>query len=530
MHNILQFIKSKKNILLLSTIIIIGAFLRFYDFNDLLRFNADQVRDAQIIDNMQNGEIPFFGPKAGGTKFNLGGTFYYLQYLSGAIFGFSPSGIAMFIPILSTISIYLFYLLFKKIFSSNISLGLTFLYAISFYAIKYSHFSWNPNVIPFFILAFLLLLIRINNNKNNILDFSLLGLIIGIGSQLHTTLLILMPAMTFFTLIWSHARKEKIKFSFLKIFMLISTITAINLPFVYGNFLDHGKNIQEFFSGSNAKITSGSSLITNIATDIEFFLQGSSYFLTGIEPQKNWNNIIKLIRSKNLAEIALFTSSLLLFLAGGYSLFIRKIKLNKNELSRNATLILIVFTALSFLFFIFIGNELNIRFFIILSFIPYLLIGALIESFDKKITFQKSKVVIFSTSAILLFLFNLNIFLKTYNLNNYRAPESAYGGISLGELNEMCSTIDKALKSNARASQIGFIDSFEFKRSLTYICAKNNLFLENLPDESVQNIDIFFVIVENTNVKKNIAKYNANFELKNLQKIKRFTLLTFSSK
>ncbi|KKP84220.1 MAG: hypothetical protein UR83_C0025G0023 [Candidatus Moranbacteria bacterium GW2011_GWF2_35_54] len=109
-----------------------------------MRFNNDQVRDAQIIDAMHSGEnFPLFGPKAGGTKFNLGGAFYYLEYLSGAIFGFSPAGIAFFIPLLSIASIYLFYLLFKKIFSINITLGLTFLYAISFYAIKYSHFAWN---------------------------------------------------------------------------------------------------------------------------------------------------------------------------------------------------------------------------------------------------------------------------------------------------------------------------------------------------------------------------------------------------
>ncbi|KKP72503.1 MAG: hypothetical protein UR65_C0014G0016 [Candidatus Moranbacteria bacterium GW2011_GWE2_35_164] len=91
-------LKITKSILILVIIIVIGAFLRLYDFNDLLRFNNDQVRDAQIIDAMHSGEnFPLFGPKAGGTKFNLGGAFYYLEYLSGAIFGFSPAGIAFFI-------------------------------------------------------------------------------------------------------------------------------------------------------------------------------------------------------------------------------------------------------------------------------------------------------------------------------------------------------------------------------------------------------------------------------------------------
>ncbi|MGW8185507.1 MAG: glycosyltransferase family 39 protein [Candidatus Moraniibacteriota bacterium] len=527
----LTSLKTNKTILLLLTIIFIGAFLRLYDFNNLLRFNADQIRDAQIIDTMAAGDnFPFFGPKAGGTKFNLGGGFYYLQYLSGSIFGFSPNGIALFIPILSTISIYLFYLLFKRIFSTNITLGLTFLYAISFYAIKYSHFAWNPNVIPFFLLAFLLLLARISHPKNNLLDFALLGLVIGVASQLHTTLLILMPIATLIILIWTFTTKtERIKFSFSKIFLLIFIFILANLPFIYGNFLDHGKNIQEFFAGSSSKTASGSSLVKNITADITFFLQGSAYYLTGIEPQKNWGNIIKLIKSKNLTEIVLFISSLLLFLAGGYSLFIEKIKSNRNKIARNSSLILLTFSILAFLFFIFIGNELNIRFFIILSFLPYLLLGALLESIYKKINSPNLKAIIFSALAILLILFNLNIFSKTYNLDNYTAPESAYGGISLGELNEMCSKIDSALKSNPGSIQTAFVDSFEFKRSLGYICLKKSIVIKELPKEQSQDITLFFAIVENANAKKNIEKYSSNFKLEDSQKIKRFTLLTFSA-
>jgi len=197
--SLFKFTKANKGNIILLLIILFGAFLRLYNFEELLRFNNDQVRDIQIVEQIKNGEPIYLGPKAGGTKFNLGPAFYYLEYLSGLIFGFSPTGIAFFIPLLSIASIYLFYILFKKIFSQKITFTLTFLYAISFFALKYSHFAWNPNPTPFFVLSFLLLIYQIRENQNW-KKFLLLGLIIGIGIQLHTTLLVAMPIFTFLTL------------------------------------------------------------------------------------------------------------------------------------------------------------------------------------------------------------------------------------------------------------------------------------------------------------------------------------------
>ena len=92
---------------------------------------------------IEKNDFPLLGPKAGGTKFNLGPAFYYMEYLSALIFGNNPAGIATFIVILSILSIPLFYYFFRFFFQRNICLILTFLYAISFYAIKYSKFAFR---------------------------------------------------------------------------------------------------------------------------------------------------------------------------------------------------------------------------------------------------------------------------------------------------------------------------------------------------------------------------------------------------
>ncbi|MEF3691476.1 MAG: glycosyltransferase family 39 protein [Candidatus Moraniibacteriota bacterium] len=510
---------NKTNIILVL-IILIGAFLRLYNFEELLRLNNDQVRDIQIVEQIKNGESIYLGPKAGGTKFNLGPAFYYLEYLSGLIFGFSPAGIAFFIPLLSIASIYIFYLLFKKIFSQKITLALTFLYAISFFALKYSHFAWNPNATPFFVLSFLLLIHQFRENQNW-KKFFLLGLIIGIGTQLHTTLLVTMPIFTFLALSYFYF-KEKVSPGLKNILILFSAVIILNLSFIWGDFVDNGGNIKEFFAGTQTKTNRQNSIIENLLHTAQFFLQGTAYHLIGIEPQKNWLRPIKLLQSKNLLEISLWLSSLIFFISGFFLMLKNKFGDKKNQ---NPASVLFSFFLLNFLMLIPLGDELNIRFFIIFQFLPYLILGFIIKEIFKSKRFKKIKLTGILIVLLLITASNLNIFKKTYDLQNYSAPESAYGGISLGELENLCFKIkDLAVNNKDKI----YIENFEFKRSLEYICKNQNIDLNFLSQSKITTRDNFFVIIENKNLSKNIDRY-ATFSLDNSIKINRFTLLFFDS-
>lgn len=508
--------KIKKATVILITILIIGAFLRLYDFDSLLRFNNDQVRDMQIVENIKNGEFVFLGPKAGGTKFNLGPAFYYLEYLSGLIFGFSPVGIAFLTPLLSIFSIYLFYLLFKKIFPANISLVLTFLYAISFYAIKYSHFAWNPNLVPFFIFSFLLLILKIKGNSNW-KSFFLLGLTIGLATQLHTTLLVLMPLLTILFLGYLYL-KNKPDFKWSNISLLLAIIFISNLPFIYGDWVNNWDNAKEFISGIGTKTGSDSSLAKNTLNTFQFFLQGTSYHLTGIEPQKNWINIFKLLKSKSLSELLLFLSSLAIFTCSIYLLF-----KDKSKLKNNFPLILLLgYTFLAELIFLPLGNELNIRFFILLQFLPYLLLGLILDFIFKSSLSIKIKISLVTFLVLFLTVLNLNIFYKTYTLDNYSAPESAYGGISWGELKEICLNI-KNLSQEKSLENIYLIKDFEYKNSLKYACQKENIDLEFISKSDLSQYPTFFDIIKDDSSPSN------NGLIKEKISIQRFKLLFFEN-
>lgn len=149
----MNFLKKHGFILAFIGVLILGFFLRFYNFGPWLHFELDQARDARVIDEGYEGsffDLPLLGPKAGGTFLRLAPGFYYLQYLSGLVFGENPVGIALFVAVLSFLSLPLFYLLMRRVFSREVGLGLTLLFSVSLYVVMYGRFAWNPNLLIFF--------------------------------------------------------------------------------------------------------------------------------------------------------------------------------------------------------------------------------------------------------------------------------------------------------------------------------------------------------------------------------------------
>jgi len=148
---------SKKQLVFFSilVVILIGSFLRAYNFSPWLHFELDQARDARVVDAALEGgpgELTLLGPKAGGTFLRLAPGFYYLEYLSALVFGVSPAGMAGFVLFFSILSIPLFYLFIRRFFDERLAIGLTLLFSVSEFFVMYGRFAWNPNLIPFFLL------------------------------------------------------------------------------------------------------------------------------------------------------------------------------------------------------------------------------------------------------------------------------------------------------------------------------------------------------------------------------------------
>ena len=207
---------------ILLAIIIIGIFLRTYRFHDWLEFRNDQERDASIVSQVvtERSQWPLMGPYMSYSgdgdhvetnSFHVGPMYYYFQIISAKIFGDYPDKLAYPDVFFAILSIPLFFFFLNIYFKKNLSLGITGLYAISAYFIQYSRFAWNTNLIPFFVLLFLLSLYKflIKNEKTHWIWVILLGVALGIGFQLHAIVMILFSITTFFIFLFSMKKNYK---------------------------------------------------------------------------------------------------------------------------------------------------------------------------------------------------------------------------------------------------------------------------------------------------------------------------------
>lgn len=520
--NFRQWITKNKTWVILVLIILLGAYLRLSDFSNLTRFNADQVRDAKIVDAMYEGEFPLLGPKAGGTTFKLGPAFYYLEYVSGLIFGQTPEASTLIIPILATASIAVLFFLLQIYFSANISLIITFLYATSYYAIRYTRFGWNPNAIPFFLFAFLLTILKlIAAEKNKRLKwYVILGIIMGIAMQLHTTLLILMPVVFLAAHLYIFFREKK--FHFLNFLFAIFIILILHAPFLAYDIQNNGKNLKSFFSGTTTKTEKNSALSENLLLGGDFFLQGNTYVISGQEPEKKWSRPIKLIASKNTVEIMLFVLGIVFFTSGSY-LLLKEFKQEQDIQKKNFLLLIASFVLLSFCLFLPIANELNLRFFMILIFLPFIFFGLIAKFITKKLDTKVGYLIVL-IFALFISLVNLISYKKTYDLDNYKLKNSVYGGISLGETRRIANFI-----SNQHARYPDFKTyylPFEFERSLKYVLEKKEFTIESFSADDLDEKPLVFLIAEKDKSAEVLNKYSDEFEIKAMENFGRFA--TFS--
>lgn len=516
-----SFLKKYWVAFFLCLIICVGAYLRLSDFSDLARFNADQVRDAKVVDAMFQGEFPLLGPKAGGTEFHLGPAFYYLEYVSALVFDQTPAGIALFVPLLGIASIGLFFLLFRIYFSPTLTLVLTLLYATSFYVTRYSRFAWNPNVIPFFLFSFLLLLLVIlqNEKKYQYLWYTLLGLVMGIGMQLHTTLFLLMPFL--FLLVHGYLFWLKRSFFYRGFFLAIFLALLLHTPFFLYDLNHQGANTFSFLQGTEKKTGKTTSLLHGTLSNVEFFLQGNTYALVGVEPQKSWLRIPKLFASENIQEILLFLGGIIVFFSG-LILGVRRLIQEQKEERKQFLILVLLLTSTLFLLFLPIAEELNLRFFIVVIFLPFLFLGLIAEELLKILRrFPLVGPCLIGVAASILIATNIVSYQRIYTLDE-KEPESAYGGISLGE----ATALTQAMKEfgDSVPGHPLFLAPFEFERSLDYFVQKSGLALKDFAPEEITPDAYLLLITWNKKADGQLGKYPCCSLLIEKESHGRFTL------
>ncbi len=356
---------------LFGIILFVGVGLRVYRFHDFLRFNPDQARDASVVSDALTGDValPLLGPKAGGTNFKLGPIFYYFEYLSAWIFGDYPDKMAYPDLLFSLLVLPLLYLLLRKYFDRIYSLSAMALLSVSFFAIKYSHFAWNPNSTPFWTMLFLLAFATLASKDAHHKTWWVIavGVSLGVGVQLHTFLLVILPIMTlagaayliYYKLLkWRH------------FFAILVIAFVLNIPQAINEVQTNGSNIQALFQGATTKNKRNVNFSDNILLNVQCFAKGN----IAITSFLNTSDDCSLFSFKSKVVFSLGVLSLI-FTVGGTFLgifFTRK----ETDFSKKFFLRLMLgYFFFAFLIMLPVANELSMRYFLILVFMPYVLLG-----------------------------------------------------------------------------------------------------------------------------------------------------------
>lgn len=501
-------IKKIKVAVILSAIIILGIFLRGYRFNDLQRFNQDQARDAVVVEEMaKSHDFLIMGPYASGTEFHLGPGYYYLEYLSLVVFGNAPDSMAYPTLLFSILVIPLLYVFLRKIFSENVSLAFTALYAVSFHAVKYARFAWNPNPLPFFVLAFLLLLAKMTEEKKvpKIIWPVLLGIVIGIGVQLHTFMIVIFPTLALAHFAYFILKKYPLKTS-LAIVILVAAF--LNVPqFVQESRMDW-KNTQAFIKGTGQKTGKHSMTIAERSVKaVECYSQGNSYMLSA---KNAGSECVLFERGKDsrwefYGNVALS----LIFMFGGLFLAVYYIRKETDTVKKRFMILSLSYIALCLIVFIPAINMFNIRYMGIVFFLPFLLLG-----FWSKFILDNFRIpgvaAILAVMALLAYT-NISPVRKTYFSGmNPDSFETDYGGISLRDAKLVSDfIIAEAGKYRDRKIYVSASEKKYLVATQYFLDKRPEFGIEKLPSKNAKGEKhIVFSVRENFKNKK--VKYDSD--------------------
>lgn len=409
----------------LASIVLVGAFLRLYHLSDWVHFELDQARDAKVIVAATEGgvgELPLLGPRAGGTFLRLGPGFYYLEYLGALVFGSTPGGLAMPVALLSIASIVVFYLLMRRYFETRLSLGLTFLFSVSAFLVLYGRFAWNPNPLPFFLMAGFYALLRSVDVEESYRERWLVvaAFLLSFATHLHFLAFVSLPAIAVVFLAVKRAR-----FSWKTWVMALAVALVLYVPMALNEYITGGANTQEFFKAIGGKSNQQHHTLAEQAVrDITNHAAGYWVMLTGYE-----ESAMGQFTSRGTVDFELtcndechkhFLSAffaMLVFVLGGVLLvwsWWRETDVRKKDFLA----VSILWFGACFVLFAPLSYDFSPRFFLLTAPFPFLFVG-LIFSFIRESSGWNRYVV-----ALLWLVFSVliasNVFFVTHRLSELR--------------------------------------------------------------------------------------------------------------
>jgi len=425
-----------------------SAFLRVYNFGNWLILKSDQARDALILNQVQlNGisSLPLVGPQVGGTEFRLGPIFYYFQFISAKIFGFSPESLAYPDLIFGILTIPLIFLLVKKFFDFKISIFLTMLGGVSLILATFSRFGWNPNSLPFFTFLFAYSFLKIIEKEKLkrwwwlfLVSFSL-----GVIAQLHLFAILSLGLGVFLFSVITKFLNWK------EIILVLSVFLFLHTPLLINELRTAGENMRFFSQAKEEKEEKEN----NHAIYEKFFraYQENSRAMWIIATGNQNPDIIstkgmKLVCNKKCKENIFYSLGAMILFGFSSGLIFYNWKRCTNLVEKERLFFIILWMASFFIFSIPLAYQMEIRFYLGVIPIFFILLGYVLKYFleiNKNILF---KYVIWLICLGIIFLNSYITFrylkeLNTSQLSNEKSNDDLrFGGdskVTLGQLRDI---------------------------------------------------------------------------------------------
>ncbi len=535
-----NFLKSKYFWIFVG-IFVLGVFLRAYNFTPWLHFELDQARDATLIREAVTGgvgELPLLGPRAAGTFLRLGPAFYYLEYISAIIFGGTPQGSAMAILFFSILSIPITYFFFREYFTKKNTLAILLFFSTSLFLIVYSRFSWNPNLLPFFVIFFLFSLLKAVNKdnkkkrktkkqlraqkRNRGVWLLLSAFAFGILAQLHFLAMIILAIVA---VIFLGYKRPKIKSQFW--IGAVCIILFLHLPVFINEAKTGGNNAQLFIKAVAGKSDSKKHY-TIVEKAYRDFTESSLKYWT-MTTGSQLAELPKVRIKKGVTDIQcdkycrdnLFKGGLALsFFVLGIFLLLLESFLEKDIRKKNFLILNLILLIISSGVFIPLAYDMSPRFFLIVVPLPFIFWGLIFRRLGK-IVGNKNFVWML---AVIIMAFNLYFVINYFNqLKNAKSEPIKIGldrimkqktRITLEQENAIVDYMEKFYKRNKYP--VFFHGQSEFHRSFSYLLDDRKIPRDGVgkgDNATICRQGNYFLIIRTQSNLDNFQKYLKKFSI-----------------